>query len=66
MDFVETIEEITGRKFRKKFIGMQLGDVKNTYADINDIKKEFGFDPKTTIYDGMKEFINWYKEYYKV
>lgn len=66
MDFVETIEEITGRKFRKKFIGMQLGDVKNTYADINDIKNEFGFDPKTTIYDGMKEFINWYKEYYKV
>lgn len=66
MDFVEIIEEITGRKFRKKFIGMQLGDVKNTYADINDIKNKFGFDPKTTIYDGMKEFINWYKDYYKV
>jgi UDP-glucuronate 4-epimerase len=45
---------------------MQPGDVKATFADLTEINKLFGFTPKTSIKEGIPEFVKWYREYYKV
>ena len=65
MDFVETIESITKKKIKKKMMGMQPGDIYKTFADIDDIKDQFGFNPKVDIKSGLTKFNKWYKEYYK-
>jgi len=44
---------------------MQPGDVKTTYADISDLKKDIDFKPDTSIEEGIGKFVDWYKEYYK-
>ena len=43
----------------------QLGDVDNTYAEIEELKRDFNYKPNTNIQDGLEKFIKWYKEYYK-
>ena len=43
----------------------QLGDVDNTYADIEELEKDYNYKPKTKIKGGLQEFVKWYKEYYK-
>jgi UDP-glucuronate 4-epimerase len=45
---------------------MQPGDVKETIADIEATRRDFGFEPKTNIEDGLKKFVEWYKEYYGI
>ena len=45
---------------------MQPGDVPSTYADIDDLMKDVSFKPATSVEDGIRRFIEWYKEYYKV
>jgi UDP-glucuronate 4-epimerase len=44
---------------------MQDGDVRETYADIEESKQAFGFDPKTNIDEGLENFVRWYRDYYK-
>ncbi len=66
LDFVEAIEAELGIKAIKEFLPMQPGDVVTTYADITDIKNDLGYSPETSIKDGIKNFINWYKQYYSV
>ena len=65
LDFVKVIESELGIQADKKFLPMQPGDVYATYADVDDIAKDTGFRPSTSIESGMKKFIAWYKEYYK-
>ena len=64
MDFVEIIESITNKKIKKKMMGMQPGDIYKTFADIDNIKDQFGFNPKVDIKSGLTKFNKWYKEYY--
>jgi UDP-glucuronate 4-epimerase len=45
---------------------MQKGDVYQTFADIDETTRDLGFKPKTSIEDGLKIFVDWYKKYYKV
>jgi UDP-glucuronate 4-epimerase len=45
---------------------MQPGDVPSTYADIDDLMKDVSFKPGTSVEDGIRRFIKWYREYYKV
>jgi UDP-glucuronate 4-epimerase len=45
---------------------MQPGDVYQTYADVSELEKDFGFKPRTTIQEGLGKFAKWYKEYYKI
>lgn len=63
---IETLEELLDRKAKKKLLPMQPGDVKATFADIESAKKKLGFEPKTKLVHGMKEFVTWYKNYFKV
>ncbi len=45
---------------------MQAGDVKETFADIEPLRKDLGFHPKTTIDEGIPRFVRWYRDFYKV
>ena len=65
MQFIKTLEESIGKKAIIEFKPMHPGDVKETYADIKDAKRDFGFSPKTSIEEGLPKFVEWYKGYYK-
>ncbi len=65
-DFISIIEENLRMKAKKNFLPMQPGDVKKTYADITESKKDLLFKPKTTITEGIPRFISWYKNYFNV
>lgn len=63
--FIEVIEKNLGKKAKKKLMPIQPGDVPSTVADIRKLRK-LGWKPTTRIEEGIKNFVNWYKEYYKV
>jgi len=64
--FIEVLEECLGKKAKKNFLPMQPGDVKVTYADVDDLMRDVGFKPSTPIEVGLKHFVAWYREYYKI
>ena len=66
MDFISTIENALGRKADIDFKPMQPGDVKQTFADIDETNRLVGYKPTTSIGDGIPKFIDWYKSYYEV
>jgi len=66
MDYIGLIEQALGRKAEFEFLPMQPGDVKETYADIEATRRDFGFEPKTPISEGIPRFIDWYRVYYGV
>ena len=66
MDFIGVLEEALGRKAEIDFQPMQPGDVKETYADIEATRRDFGFEPKTPISEGIPRFIDWYREFYGI
>ncbi|RXF67027.1 SDR family NAD(P)-dependent oxidoreductase [Hansschlegelia zhihuaiae] len=61
---IELLEQACGRKAEREFLPMQPGDVKETYADITDISRDLGFSPKTTIKEGIPQFVDWFKWYH--
>ena len=63
MDFVETLEKSLDRKAEKIFKEMQPGDVLATFADIDETKKKLGWEPKTSLAEGLKLFADWFYEY---
>jgi len=64
--YIEVLEECLGRKAKKNLLPLQPGDVPDTYADVDDLVKEFGYRPSTTIEVGVRRFVDWYKDYYRV
>ena len=64
IDFIEILENKLGKKTKKNFMPMQAGDVPSTYADVDDLVKDFDYKPKTRIEDGVSKFVDWYLEYY--
>jgi UDP-glucuronate 4-epimerase len=64
MDFIETLEDVIGKRAIKNFYPMQDGDVYRTYADVKELEMNFGFFSTTLIKDGLDQFIKWYKEAY--
>jgi len=65
MTFINSIEKALGKKAVKKYLPLQPGDVPATYADVNDLIKDTGFKPSTSVEEGINKFVKWYKEYYK-
>ena len=66
MDYVAEIENNLKRKAIKNYLPMQSGDVPATHADSSKLYQFIDFKPSTTIEEGIKKFINWYKKYYNV
>ena len=64
MDFIEELEISFNIKADKNFLEMQPGDVKTTFADCSKLEKYINFKPNTNLREGIKKFVNWYKEYY--
>ena len=62
--FIEVLEKTIGREAIKNYMDMQMGDVPATYADIDDLSRDVGFEPKTSIEEGIQRFIDWYRDYY--
>ena len=63
--FIEILEEALGKKAAKEMLPMQPGDVVETYADIDDLVLETGFQPKIAVEKGVTYFSDWFKNYYK-
>ena len=63
---VSLLEMFTERKAKINKKRMQLGDVRHTYANIKESKKDLKFKPKTSLKEGLEKFVNWYKEYHKI
>ena len=76
LDFVEILQEELKRagvlpedydfEAHKELVGMQPGDVAVTYADVSDLERDFGLKPSTSLRDGLRNFAEWYKRFYKV
>jgi UDP-glucuronate 4-epimerase len=64
LTFVSLIEQAMGKKAYKVFLPMQPGDVPCTYADMDEFARDFGFRPSTPIEEGLRRFVQWYREYY--
>ena len=66
LDYIEAIENEIGKKSKKQFLPMQLGDVPETESDTSLLEAWIGFKPNTPIKNGVKQFITWYREFYKI
>jgi UDP-glucuronate 4-epimerase len=64
MRFIEVLEKALGREAKKEFLPMQPGDVYQTYADVDDLIRDFGFRPETSIEEGLGKFAAWYRAFY--
>lgn len=65
-EFIEILEKQIGKKAVKHYSPLQSGDVLETFADIDDLIEDIQYKPKVTIKKGIKEFIKWYTDYYKI
>ena len=64
--FISAIERALGVKAQQNLLPMQPGDVPSTYADIDDLMRDVGFRPHTSIEDGVARFVEWYRSYYSI
>ena len=66
MDFIEALEKEIGQKAKKEFLPLQPGDVPDTFANVDDLINDFDFKPSTSVQVGIKNFVDWYFNYFKV
>ncbi|MFC1670280.1 NAD-dependent epimerase [Spirochaetota bacterium] len=66
IDFIGAIEKAVGKKAKKNFLPMQPGDVPVTFADVEELVRDFDYKPSTSIQEGVDEFVKWYREYYGI
>ena len=66
MDFIKEIENALGKKAKLNLMPLQPGDVINTQADVSGLVEAVGGPPKTGVEKGVRKFVDWYMEYYKV
>lgn len=66
LHMIETLEQCLGRQAVKRMLPMQPGDVPETYADIDDLQRDVGFRPSTSIESGIQRFVDWYRRYHKI
>ena len=66
MDYIGAIEKRLGKTAEKNLLPLQPGDVPDTWADTEDLGKDVGYQPSTPIETGVKNFVDWYLEFYKV
>jgi UDP-glucuronate 4-epimerase len=64
--YIEVLEKCLGEKAHQNFVEAQGGDVDATWADVSDLKKDFGYLAETSVEVGIEKFVRWYREYYRV
>jgi UDP-glucuronate 4-epimerase len=63
-EYIEAIEESLGKKARKTLLPLQSGDVPDTYADSSKLAQTLGYQPSTSVREGVKRFVEWYQKHY--
>ena len=63
MDYISAIEDSLGIKVEKELLPLQPGDVPDTFADVDDLVRDFDYKPSINVKEGVEKFIDWYKEY---
>lgn len=66
LDFIKEIEGVLKKESEKKLLPLQAGDVEKTWANVDNLIEDYDYSPETSIKDGIKAFVNWHKEYYKI
>ncbi len=66
MHYIETLENLLGKKAQKNLLPMQPGDVPASWADVQDLSRDVDFHPATPVEVGIRNFVEWYRAYYKV
>ena len=66
MDFITALEKKIGKTAKKNMLPIQPGDVPSTYADVTDLIEDLGYKPNTSIEEGISNFVDWYKEFFKI
>ena len=65
MRYIEVIEDCVGKKAAKNLLPLQPGDVPDTWADTDALATDVGYEPSTRVEEGVKRFVDWYRDYYK-
>lgn len=65
MNFIKAIEKALGKRARLNFLPAQPGDVPATFADVSELKRDFGYAPRTPVRDGIRKFLDWYLDFYR-
>tara|TARA_B110000977_G_scaffold103846_1_gene135646 strand:- start:2442 stop:3455 length:1014 start_codon:yes stop_codon:yes gene_type:complete len=66
IDYIGAIEKALGKTAIKELLPLQLGDVPDTYANVDDLVEQFHYKPATSVQDGIQQFVDWYIDYFKV
>ena len=66
MDYIKALEKALEKKAKINFLPLQPGDVKDTFANVDNLKNKFNYKPSTSVIDGVSNFIKWYKNYYNL
>ncbi|UOY06098.1 NAD-dependent epimerase [Muricauda sp. SCSIO 64092] len=66
LDFIDAIEKELNIKANRQYLPIQPGDVEKTWANVDDLIKDYDYEPNTSIKDGVASFIDWYKKYYRL
>lgn len=66
MTMIGILERALGREAKKTYLPMQPGDVPETWADVDDLVRDTGYRPKTSLEDGIAAFVTWYRDYYQI
>ena len=64
--YIEVLEDCLGVKAQKNMLPLQPGDVPDTFADVSDLERDVGYRPAPSVETGVRRFVDWYREYYKV
>lgn len=66
MEYITLVEQSCGKTAKKEYLPMQPGDVRASLADISKAESMLSFEPKTTIREGVPQFVQWYRQYYEI
>jgi UDP-glucuronate 4-epimerase len=65
LDYIEAIERALGTQAQKNFLPLQKGDVLDTFADVAALEEWTGLQPRTSVEEGVRRFVAWYRAYYQ-
>ena len=65
MRYIQVLEECLGRKAEQNLLPLQPGDVPDTFANVDDLVRDFDYQPDTPVEEGVRRFVEWYRDYYE-
>ena len=66
MEYIHQLEQCLDIEAKKDMLPMQAGDIEATSADVSGLFEAVGYRPQTNVSEGVKRFVDWYREYYRV